>query len=173
MFEAGFCVADGVYSVVMVDATSKESAEAASKQHAEKYAYKLIYCKQITDAETAERRAKGMPVIKANDDILQMLDQLDDESKAKFCKFLISIMHSENHTTAPLSVLEARDRIKYFNMLDAMTPTATLYHDAIKEWIGKNEPTTAAVDMAFCLAWCAGMAEGKRLDRQRRRAHKS
>lgn len=171
MFEAGFAVADGVYSVVMIDAQTEGAAKAAREQHAQKHGYTPIYLKQITDVEVEERKAKGMPVIQADEtteELLHLLDQLNDESKRKFYKFLIDLTHRENPTTAPLTVLEAAERIRHINLLDSTTPTAKLYHDAIMDFV-ENEPADGALHLAVALAWSAGLAEGKRLDRQRRR----
>ena len=171
MFETGFCVADGVYSVVMVDARTEEEAAAANEQHAQKHGYTVIYSRQITDAEAEERRAKGMPVIRTEEtsaEILRLLDQMSDESKRKFYRFLIDMTHQENRTTAPLTALEAAERIRYINLLESTTPTAKLYRKAIMDYV-KGEPVDGALHLAFALAWSAGIAEGKRMERQRRK----
>lgn len=98
MFEAGFAVADGIYSVVMIDARTEGAAKATSAQHAQKHGYMPIYLKQITDAEVEERKVKGMPVIQADettDEFFHLLDQLSVESKRQFYRFLIDLTHHE------------------------------------------------------------------------------
>lgn len=77
--------------------------------------------------------------------------------------------HAPRATTAPQSVEEARQRIQYLYLPDVSGTPARHYHAAVMEMIS-GEPWTEAPYIASALAYGAGIMEGKRQERQRRRA---
>lgn len=76
--------------------------------------------------------------------------------------------HEPRTTTAPQSVEEARQRIEYLYLPDVTGTPARFYHQAVMDWIS-GESWTDAPYMASGLAFAAGIMEGKRQERQRRR----
>lgn len=70
MYEVGYDVGDGIYSVNMVDGgdtLTKLMAEAYAKKHG----YSVAYITQLADWEVAERKAKGMPILDAFDEYFE------------------------------------------------------------------------------------------------------
>lgn len=61
VYEIGFHVGDGIYSVNMVEAEDKQLAELVAEKHAKRHGYTYEWIKELTDAEVEERRRKGMP----------------------------------------------------------------------------------------------------------------
>lgn len=76
--------------------------------------------------------------------------------------------HGHSMTTAPQSPEEAAQRIKFLFLTDACGEPARFYHAAIMDWI-ENDCFQDAVPMAASLGYSAGIQEGKRQERQRRK----
>lgn len=76
--------------------------------------------------------------------------------------------HAPRATTAPQSVEEARQRIQYLYLPDVSGTPARFYHMAVMDLIS-GESWTDAPCMASGLAYGAGIMEGKRQERQRRK----
>ena len=67
IYEVGYDVWDGIYSVNMVeggDTLTKLMAE----EYAKKHGYSVAYITKLADCEVAERKAKGMPILDAFDE---------------------------------------------------------------------------------------------------------
>ena len=64
VYEVGYHVGDGIFSVNMVEG-DEITSEQYAKAHAKKYGYELAYIIPISASKAEENKAKGMPLIKA------------------------------------------------------------------------------------------------------------
>lgn len=75
-------------------------------------------------------------------------------------------------STAPKSKEEAYRRIKNISMDECEGAPAKYYYEAIMDFLTDGEFSRDwALDLAFMLAFTAGIQEGKRRERSRRRRH--
>lgn len=64
IFEVGYNVGDGIFSVNMIEGTEITSEQCAM-EHARNYGYELAYILPISASKAEKNKAKGMPLIKA------------------------------------------------------------------------------------------------------------
>lgn len=64
IFEVGYHVGDGIFSVNMIEG-NEITSEQKAKEHAKKHGYELGYIIPISRVQAEANRMKGMPLIKA------------------------------------------------------------------------------------------------------------
>lgn len=70
MYEVGYDVGDGIYSINMVEG-GEVLTKLMAEEHAKKHGYSVAYIHPLADWEVAERKAKGMPILDAFDEYFE------------------------------------------------------------------------------------------------------
>lgn len=61
--EVGYRVADGVFSVNMLEGREFQSCRNEAFKHAKKFGYEVSYIREIPNWKIAENKRKGMPYV--------------------------------------------------------------------------------------------------------------
>lgn len=62
IFEVGYDIGDGYYSINMIDG-GETLAKLVAEEHAKKHGYTVSYITPLADYEVEERKHRGMPLI--------------------------------------------------------------------------------------------------------------
>ena len=78
LFEVGFKVSDGIFSVNMIWANTgngeRDAVTETAQRRAERYGYAVAYVKEINEAQAQENARKGMPMYSIDEDAERKYD---------------------------------------------------------------------------------------------------